>query len=129
MQFLEIVILYIPKIAKIIGCFFAVVKNVFLLLHTRSITIYCTIYTVVQLFEITWFLYPLLNSVTQYVALLALCGVVIPNHMLLQRLVDICLLSEELGTSSAQNSNTSNVFLQSVKARNQDKCVCVKPNQ
>ena len=51
----------------------------------------------------------------------------IPNHMLLQRLVDICLLSEELGTSSAQNSNTSNVFLQSVKARNQDKCVCVKP--
>ena len=47
--------------------------------------------------------------------------------MLLQRLVDICLLSEELGTSSAQNSNTSNVFLQSVKARNQDKCVCVKP--
>ena len=55
------------------------------------------------------------------------CGVVIPNHMLLQRLVDICLLSEELGTSSAQNSNTSNVFLQSVKARNQDKCVCVKP--
>ena len=57
------------------------------------------------------------------------CGIVIPNHMLLQRLVDICLLSEELGTSSAQNSNTSNVFLQSVKARNQDKYVCVKPNQ
>ena len=57
------------------------------------------------------------------------CGIVIPNHMLLQRLVDICLLSEELGTSSAQNSNTSNVFLQSVKARNQDKCVCVKLDQ
>ena len=55
------------------------------------------------------------------------CGIVIPNHMLLQGLVDICLLSKELGTSSAQNSNTSNVFLQSVKARNQDKCVCVKP--